>query len=77
MQKFIIEYIYLFGCIVYTDDFVITVDEQYVFWLEICVCELVVMEEQHAVYELVGDMPHLLQRVWLVVIVLLQNIYNI
>lgn len=57
---------------IYIDDLVVAVDEQYVLGLEVGVRELVVVQEQHAVDELVRDVPHLLQGVWLIVVVFLE-----
>lgn len=64
---------YFFVRIVDRDDLVVAVDEQNVLWLEVGVRELVVVQEQHGVDELVGDVPHLLQRVGLVVVVFLER----
>lgn len=64
---------HLLTTIIYIDDLVVAVHKQDVLRLEVCVRELVLVQEEHAVDELVGDVPHLLQRVRLVVVVFLQT----
>lgn len=63
---------HLLGAAVDADDLVVAVDEQDVLGLEVGVRELVVVQEQHAVDQLVRDVPRLLQGVRLVVVVFLQ-----
>jgi len=50
--------IYLFRRIV-ADDIVTGVDEEYVFWLEISVSELIIMEKFNRIAKLIRDVPHL------------------
>lgn len=54
------EHAYLLSRTIDGAGFVVAVHEQDVLRLEICVRELVVVQEQHAVYELIRDVPHLL-----------------
>lgn len=71
---------YLLGGAVDGTGLVIAVHKQDVLRLEVCVRELVIVQKQHAVYQLVRDVPHLFQRVGLVVVVFLQwngYLYNI
>lgn len=53
-------YKYLLGGTIDGADLVVAVHKQDVLGLEVGVRELVVVQEQHAVYQLVRDMPHVL-----------------